>query len=150
MNIFNFIEQTLLDGGCSYNPEFGISPKKGYMVSIRDAVKCNPEDIENAVHQALKENGGLLVDQDNFLGSWISDDGQLYIDIARNVQDLRHAIRIGMEHDQLAIYDLNKGCDINLKGRQKCGTEIQKGTYMELAIEETIRNHESTQNTKQN
>jgi len=143
MNIFNFIEQTLSDGGCSYNPEFGTVPETGYMVSIRDAVKCSPDDIENAVHKSLKENGHLLVDQNNFLGSWISDDGYLYIDIARNVQDLRQAIRRGMEYDQLAIYDLNKGRDIELKSRQKCGTETQKRTYIELAIEETIRNYEN-------
>lgn len=143
MNIFNFIEQTLSKGGCSYNPEFGIVPKTGYMVSIRDAVKCSPDDIENAVHKALKENGDLLVDQHNFLGSWISDDGHLYIDIARNVQDLRQAIRRGMEYDQLAIYDLNKGRNIELKSRQRCGTETQKRTYMELAIEETIRKYEN-------
>lgn len=48
-----------------------------------------------------------------------------------------------MEYDQLAIYDMNKGREIELKGRQKCGTETQKRTYIDFAIEETIRNHEN-------
>jgi len=143
MNIFNFIEETLSEGGSSYNPEFGTKPESGYMVSIKDAIKVKfdnkEETVQDAVHKALTMYGSLLVDSDNFLGSWISDDGHLYVDIAKNVQDIRIAIKLGMLNDQLAIYDLNKVRDIKLKTRQKCGTEMQQATYMELAIEETIK-----------
>ena len=147
MNIFNFIDQTIKNGGSSYNPEYGIQPCSGYMVSIKDAIKVKfdnkEETVQDAVHKALTMYGSLLVNSDNFLGSWISDDGHLYIDIAKNVQDIRIAIKLGMLNDQLAIYDLNKERDIKLKTRQKCGTETQKATYIELAIEDTIKENKS-------
>ena len=149
MNIFNFIEQTIKNGGSSYNPEYGIQPESGYMVSIQDAIKVKlnirlkdseqEKLVGEAVHDALTMYGSLLVDSDNFLGSWIDDYDYLYIDIAKNVQDIKSAVELGMLNDQLAIYDLNKERDIKLKSRQKCGTETQKATYLKLAIEETIK-----------
>lgn len=143
MNLFNFIKQTINNGGSSYNPEYGIQPERGYMVSIKDAIKVkfdNKEEIvQDAVLKALTSYGSLLVDSDNYLGSWISDDDYLCIDIAKNVQDIKSAIELGMLNDQLAIYDLNNERDIKLKTRQKSGTETQKATYLKLAIEETIK-----------
>lgn len=148
MNIFNFINQTITKGGSSYNPEYGIVPESGYMVSIKDAIKVKldlrlkdseqEKVIGKAAHDALTIHGGLLVESDNFLGSWISDDGYLYIDIAKNVQDLRDAIRIGMLNDQLAIYDIIKDKEIKLPTRQKAGTSTQQDTYIRLSIDKIV------------
>jgi hypothetical protein len=153
MNIFNFIEQTIKNGGSSYNPEYGIQPKSGYMVSIKDAIKVKlnirlkdseqEKVIAKAVHEALTNYGSLLVESDNFLGSWISDDNYLYIDISKNVQGIRQAIKIGMLNEQLAIYDISNDKEIKLKSMQRCGTETQKSTYLKLAIEQTIKDHEN-------
>ena len=143
MNIFNFIIKTIARGGASYNPEYGTQPESGYMVSIKDGIKVKFDDkeetVQDAVLKAMTMYGSLLVDSDNYLGSWISDDDYLCIDIAKNVQDIKSAIELGMLNDQLAIYDLNNERDIKLKTRQKCGTETQKATYLKLAIEETIK-----------
>ena len=145
MNILNFIHETIANGGASYNPEFGAKPERGYMVSIKDAIKVkfdNKEDtVQDAILNALTNYGYLLADSNNYLGSWISDDGHLCIDIAKNVQDIKSAIELGMLNDQLAIYDINKGRDIKLKTRQRCGTDTQKSTYLKLAIEETIKEY---------
>lgn len=153
MNLFNFIEQTIKNGGSSYNPEYGIQPQRGYMVSIKDAIKIRlnirlkdsekEKVIGKAVHDALINYGSLLVESDNFLGSWISDDNYLYIDIAKNVQDIGDAIRIGMINNQLAIYDISNDKEIKLKSMQRCGTETQKSTYLKLAIEEIIKKQKS-------
>lgn len=153
MNLFNFIEQTIKNGGSSYNPEYGIQPKSGYMVSIKDAIKIRlnitlkdsekEKVIGKAVHEALTNYGSLLVESDNFLGSWISDDNHIYIDIAKNVQDIGDAIRIGMINNQLAIYDISNDKEIKLKSMQMCGTETQKSTYLKLAIDETIKKQKS-------
>lgn len=144
MNIFNFIIQTINKGGASYNPEFGTVPESGYMVSIRDVIKVSfdnkEETVQDAVWEALKQSGDLLAHPDNFLGSWVSDDDYLYIDVARNLQDIRPAIELGMIDDQLAIYDIGKDREIKLPARQKAGTYTQQKTYMDLAIDKIINN----------
>ena len=144
MNIFNFINQTINKGGASYNPEFGIVPESGYMVSIRDVIKVSfdnkEETVQDAVLKALKQSGDLLAHSDNFLGSWVSEDQYLYIDVAKNVQDIRPAIELGMINDQLAIYDIVNDREIKLPARQKAGTYTQQKTYMDLAIDKTINN----------
>lgn len=141
MNLLKFIQKTIENGGASYNPEYGTQPENGYMVSIKDVSTISSLDlIEDEIQKIVLSNASMFLEKDIYMGSWI-DDGKIYIDISKNVQEIKSAIRLGMLNDQLAIYDLNNGRDIKLKARQKSGTETQKATYLKLAIDKTIKEY---------
>ena len=117
MNHFTkkFIKLLKENGGCSLSEQG--SPETGYMVS-----KPNNEIILSSVSEAEIEEflTSHEVGINEFFGGWIDDtDGKVYLDISENVPNLDKAVRLGIERNQLAIYDLNSQESIYLKKEGK-------------------------------
>ena len=91
--IGNNVELTKQNGGCSINRKLE-QPKTGYMVGI----KGFDSDLVGMINTPLDVN--------EYYGSWTNYTGITEFDISLNVMDLDEAIKLGKEHNQLAIYDL--------------------------------------------
>ena len=50
-----------------------------------------------------------------FVGGWLSDSGDVCIDISECIKDKQFAIEMGIEHNQDAIYDIERDLDIKLR-----------------------------------
>lgn len=96
----------LTENGFSYSPISGdINPRNGYMVATPHSEKIIPfidftsEDIQNFE----KENSIGLND---YIGAWYNDEDQcVYMDISILIEDKEKAILLGIENNQIAIFD---------------------------------------------
>lgn len=51
-----------------------------------------------------------------YAGIWTdSETGQVYVDISRNVDTLSEAVAVGLNHDEIAIWDVVKGRELRLQ-----------------------------------
>ena len=48
------------------------------------------------------------------IGAWVNE-GKLYLDLSERVLNWSKAVKMGLERQQLAIFDLNEGKSIDLK-----------------------------------
>jgi hypothetical protein len=125
----HLIAETLANGGGSFFPMYLdslITEHGGYMVSINPGrgivlpldefspsrvsvwIANNRTYIDNANY-----NGTVLGHGFKLFGTWVND-GMVHLDVTTLVNDLDSALRLGREHNQLAIYDLANGCDITI------------------------------------
>ena len=149
-NLKQFSRALLEDGGATFNLVSGEHEFKGYAYSIFGHEKIHNtlnggftiSDVEDAVRQYIKEKGVELYSVDNHLGGWF-EKGKLYLDITNVTLDLRNAIEQGLRNGQRAIHDFKSGDDIHLPKGQGAGTMTQKATYMEMKIDELVRNHKN-------
>jgi predicted methyltransferase len=117
------INRVSKEGGFSIRIGAGVAPTKGYMVSTykdRELIidlKDRNQAI-NSIFKYLKENSSLLKKKGHFLGGWM-DEGQLYLDVSRNVMSQSKAVSLAEENGQLAIWDVKNSQEIPvLKGKQ--------------------------------
>ena len=137
-NLNDFIDLTKKEGGCTFNLNTSeINPERGYAVAMANRELV----IDNLTPEILKGyiefNIDKLADVDYFIGSWASD-GKVYLDTVNIVNNLEDAIIIGMNNDQLAIFDLSLGKEIKLPGRQTSGTNTQNSTYNKIKVSQLI------------
>lgn len=139
MNLKNFILEALNSNGGSYNINTGeYNPKDGYMVSIADCEQVvNANDFTEETLKAYIENNiDLFVNEKYFIGLWIND-GKIYIDASIKLNDLTEACYIGLNNNQLAIYDNANAVAIHLPSPQRSGTITQQRTYNRMAAQKT-------------
>jgi hypothetical protein len=91
-------------------PHYAVSvfPDRGEIVRGH----ASPEEISAFV----QKNQDLLQDPKNSIGTWFNHgDGKTYLDVSATTPDLNEAIALGKQHKQLAIFDLAKLQEIDLR-----------------------------------
>ena len=149
-NLKQFSRALLEDGGATFNLVSGEHEFKGYAYAIHGHEKIHNtlegmftiSEVEEAVKTFVREKGGQLCFFHNHLGGWF-EEGKLYLDITNVTSDLRNAIDQGIRNGQEAIHDFQSGKDIRLPKGQGAGTMTQKATYLEMKIDELVRNHKN-------
>jgi hypothetical protein len=118
-DVFRSIQET---GGASYNMTTGIlNPETGYMVPIawnheeKYTIPQNLFDFSVIVKAYLANHWDKIMDSPEwiFIGFWLHE-GQLYIDLAENIQDFEEAYEAGFDREQKAIYDCTNKRDITI------------------------------------
>lgn len=110
MNLVNFINDTLNNGGASFNlltSEY--NPNSGYMVAVKGyEVKIPVEQFNRkTVADYIANNVYMLltnVDSNLFLGAWV-DEGFVYLDISMKIEDKIQALHLAIDSKELAIFD---------------------------------------------
>jgi len=134
MNLVQFLHWARKKGGGSYNLNTGrFNPSTGYMVAVNCEKQLSVLSKE-LVKIYLAEYSEQLTADDAFFGLWLAD-GVWYYDVSKNVSRLSDAIRLGMQHDQLAIWDCENGVSIELPKRQTAGTLTQQKAYIDSVVE---------------
>ena len=122
-------ETALREGGFTVGQgKYSDGPKTGWMVSLKGSEATEtmehmmgPSDLPNAtplenfernvdgmVAGFTEEHDDLLSQEGHFLGGWI-DEGKFYLDVSVNVSSEEEATRMGEEHDQKAIFNVETG-----------------------------------------
>jgi len=140
-NFNEFIEETFVYGGGSYNPIFGTSPRGGFMASIEGTEiitsATNKRYLKQILNSFLGENFDLLNKSDRYIGTWICED-RLYIDVSVNFQSKKEALKFGVYNSQDAIFDIDNNRCIYLPKKQTSGTLTQQKTYIDLQIDKLL------------
>jgi hypothetical protein len=123
-NLINFKNSIFTTGGASYNLVTGeFNPNHGYMVSLSGSEKIikydQSIDLEREVINYVRQYvdiilGGETISDSNFLGAWISDDFNLYLDVSVLVDDFSDADKLARANNQLAFYDNKNKVSINV------------------------------------
>lgn len=124
-NLNVFIEETLRNGGASYNMWNGdLNPKDGYMV----AVNCNEvivpinycetkEDKFSAIRMGIidliAKNPEAYALSKVYLGSWLHE-GKIYLDFSHKLDTKEGALFAGKHSNQIAIWDNKNGVEIKV------------------------------------
>jgi hypothetical protein len=96
--------------GFTINAETLQPVTSGYAVAIRDTQNSFGDAGIANVLKAVKAGKA------NAIGGWYDDQsGLYYYDATLVVNDLEKAIQLGIENDQLAIFDLNTMTEIRIK-----------------------------------
>lgn len=98
-------------GGFSYRPVNHSSPTKGYVVSpyeSRSESHALADVTEEALVDYALKNADLLEKEDHYFGAW-NDNGRVYLDVSITKQSADEAIKLAQEHDQIAVWDIEKG-----------------------------------------
>ncbi len=107
-------------GGFSYQPFTGTQPTTGFMVagisepvtvSVRDSIAARDAivDFVDAHAEEFAANPNL------YIGGW-SSGGEVTIELAQNVDDRAEAAALGSDRNQVAIWDVEGGREIETGG----------------------------------
>lgn len=111
------------DGGFTYNPVTDSSPTKGFAVSpfkeLETVIETQaPEGMDIAKYRKnirpklkkyIKDNIKTLRRKGAHLGGWWDKEAKkVYLDISIVSKNLKDAMKIAKQHDQEAIFDLEK------------------------------------------
>ena len=137
MNTNKFIQLLKDNSGVSYNmvtKEY--DPNKGFFVSLPNLeTKVSLQSLSvDDIATFINKHRTLLQDKTKFIGGWV-DNEVVYLDISEQIFDKREALERGYKHNQLAIYDANKGKVIDLPTPQRSGTTTQQKAYITQVIE---------------
>lgn len=109
------LEKVRANGGLSVNMLSGSEPVAGYMVAkgtdLGDIVSADDfydeTKIQGIISSYFKKHKTELSGNDNYLGIWHNtEDGQVYLDVSRNILDRTEAIIAGQERNQISIWDV--------------------------------------------
>ena len=90
------------------------NPNYGYSVSMKGCeVKSMVLTVE-LLADYIKMHSYLLNEEGNFLGIW-AENGLWYLDVTNVVMDKQDAIKLGIDNEQLAIFDNANKVAINIK-----------------------------------
>ena len=130
---------SLKNGGVTFNLE-GKAPEKGYMVSIvgQEVVIPELDYVYENLEDYINERISLLTSMSNlYVGVWYHK-GNYYIDLSENILNKADALKQGILRSQKAIWNVSEDSEIALPSPQKCGTEFQKQTYLNLKVRELL------------
>lgn len=111
----NPVEKLRNTGGFTYHPKTGKTPTEGFAVSIFpeqervvDLDKVTMETVEK-YRESTKDVWAN--DEDVYVGGWhnTEQDGKVYLDASKVFKTKEEAIAAGLEHGQLAGYDIKTG-----------------------------------------
>ncbi len=108
--LLNKLTQDAKNGGFTYGMTVGGFVTNGYMVStVKNAEQVVPvaELTEDIIAGYILDHLDELTTSGNCLGAWLHE-GNVYLDISQRVDTLDAAIALGIEHNQIGVYDLAK------------------------------------------
>lgn len=116
MNLQNFMDDTLKNGGASYNLITGeYNPNIGYMISLPNkeqkfSANLTYNSLQYNIAEFIKENATILlggvISNDKFIGSWVENEtNTIYLDISIKVENFNEALKLAIEFNQLTIFD---------------------------------------------
>lgn len=126
----SILERVKANGGLSVNMVDGSEPTSGYMVakgsqygSIASADDFyDPVKGPKILADYMKKNKSDLATGKNYLGLWHNTaDGQVYLDISENIQDVDTARTLGAQRDQISIWDVANFAEIETGGTGNVG-----------------------------
>lgn len=96
----------LASGGFSVN-QHNNEPRQGYMVSHSNCEMIVPVGLLNDSLMASIEQTYLPQTNENtFFGAWV-DNEKVYFDLSENIPDKEKALNVGIQRQQLGIFDLS-------------------------------------------
>ena len=108
--------------GFSLHPRTGQSPTSGYMVSLPghthqypDTVMKDEHELAAAIDHTLMSEREIFKKPGVYLGGWVSD-GKLWLDPSENIADHDQAVKLGRGRNQVAIWDVQGGREIDTGG----------------------------------
>jgi hypothetical protein len=113
------LKSTLNEGGSTYNlvSKKNLVGTKAYAVAVhpdRELILDHEPTVEE-IRAYVNKNRDLLRLPHKSLGTWRNpDNGQFYLDIVETHTDLDKALEIGRKHNQISIYDLERGQEIKI------------------------------------
>lgn len=121
--------------GSTISTKNGYVPKAGFMVAVDTDrskvihVDLDDPDVEKKLAGEIKkymtDNKDLLGQKGKYLGTWQdSATGDLYLDVSTHVKNKAEAVALGRKHNQIAIWDVKHGQEINTGGT---GEHVEKG-----------------------
>lgn len=127
--------------GFSLDPRSGRSPTSGFMVSLPghthqypDSVMKDPHQLAAAIDHTLMSEKEIFKGSDVYLGGWVSD-GKLWLDPSENINDRELAVKMGRSRNQVAIWDVQGGQEIDTGGSGGAVTE-HASTYAAYVFED--------------
>ena len=121
----SIIERVRAQGGLSVSMIDGSEPPDGYMVARTKGVKASIAEASDfydpvrgpeVLGSFLKDNKAQLTGGD-YLGLWHdTNSGKVFLDVSQNVKDRGTAERLGRERDQISIWDVVEGQEIQTGG----------------------------------
>jgi hypothetical protein len=104
-------------GGFTVDPRNGKQPKEGFAVAVQEenSLIMHDDSFSDAeVDSWMKQH----IDQPSFhVGGWHDkENGKYVLDVVHVEPDQEKAIQLAQEHDQVAIYDLKQGKEIQTGG----------------------------------
>lgn len=126
----SILERVRANGGLSVNMVDGSEPTSGYMVAkgsqygsiASEADFYDPVKGPKILADYMKKNKSDLATGKNYLGLWHNkDDGQVYLDISENIQDVDTARTLGAQRDQISIWDVANFAEIETGGTGSVG-----------------------------
>jgi hypothetical protein len=117
MNLNKIIKQ----GGATLNMKTlkGTNHKDGYMVGVagitRRLDKIKSRKVRSAIKNDIKEmaKDWAAHSKDLYIGLW-ANNGWLYIDLSKKVDDFKEAVALGIDHKQKALWDNANKIEITL------------------------------------
>jgi len=100
-SIHNGGSTTYVDTGIAVNP-------RGYMVAkanSNEQVICEADFSPRTIERYIKQNINNLREDNTFLGTWLND-GKWYLDSSERISGCILAMKLAIDRNQLAIYDL--------------------------------------------
>jgi len=113
MNLFNFIEQTLVDGVSFYNPELDTTPSTGYMVVIKHLMTSNSKELKSNTSKLFSQKKSDLRQGKTIMISANNDDSDIKLGLALNIQNLDTAMYVA-KMNKYPIYDVENKTKIKL------------------------------------
>lgn len=108
-------EQAKTDGFTRAIPS-GALPTGGYMVALEGHEEVWPVELFCAAALSgyvARKFDVLTGPGEVFLGAWLSND-LVYLDVSENVSDLVHAVNLGYQRKQLAIWDVVNSVEVSV------------------------------------
>lgn len=117
------VETVKREGGMSVKIESGDQPVDGFMVARKEnSVIVSADDFfdetegKRIMSDFLKENRARF-GKEQFLGIWHNKkNGKVYLDITDNIKDRSEAERLGKERNQISIWDVVNGAEVDTGG----------------------------------
>jgi hypothetical protein len=137
----SILERVRENGGLSVNMVDGSEPTGGYMVAkgsqygsiASDADFYDPIKGPKILADYMKKNKSDLATGKNYLGLWHNkDDGQVYLDISENIQNVDTARTLGAQRDQISIWDVANFAEIQTGGTGNVGKDRGSETARHL------------------
>lgn len=131
---------TVANGGCTFDDAGNMhSGSSGYVVSpypefteVHNVADKPKSYIFGLIRWYVSRHYATVVNSPNhYFGTWL-DGTDLHLDIVIVERNLTQACDIGYAYNQLAIYDLAHGCDINLT--RDYGYSISLNRYGHVVI----------------
>lgn len=109
-------------GGFSITPR-GKTPTDGFMVSLPGRTRIvSEEDLRGPMGKRIladyaKQHSDVLRQPGAHIGGWTDKaTGKTYLDVSQNIKNQDRAVAAGKAHNQIAIWDVKHGKEVNTGG----------------------------------